>query len=270
MSLLVDAAKDLDGIKEDCWWRSEKVWGWTCNYGSVWQFKRCSGRTGLLGKSVGDRDNSAVVYSDLCLFHDELLLVDLILCSLISDKSVHRLIVSSDNLLLWSLLACLIVNDTVSCHVDTHVCRGFVWAVSIDALKHSCKNWIDFYVTVVVDCGLSIRLQMERIDHVHIVEVCCCCLISEIDRVLERYIPDWKCLELCIARLHTALVLMVELRKACCHLAASRSRCSDDDERSCGFDIFVPAVSIVADDLFHIVRIAVYWVMVVNLDSYCL
>ena len=98
---------------------------------------------------------------------------------------------------------------------------------------------------------------MERIDHVHIVEIGGCSLVSEVYRMLKRYIPDRECLKLCISGLYAALVFVVELGETCGHLAASRTRCCNDDERSCGLNIIVLAVALVTDDLFYVVWVSV-------------
>ena len=52
-----------------------------------------------------------------------------------------------------------------------------------------------------------------------------------------------------VAGLHTAFILMVELGETCSHLAASRARCCDDDERSGSLNILILAVSLISDDL---------------------
>ena len=129
--------------------------------------------------------------------------------------------------------------------------------MSVDSLEHSRKDRVDLYITVVVDCGLTVCFQMERIDHIHIIEVGSCSLVSKVYRVLKRYIPDRECLEFCISGLYAAFVFVVELGETCGHLTASRARCCNDDERSCGLDIIVLAVAFVADDLFYVVWISV-------------
>ena len=64
------------------------------------------------------------------------------------------------------------------------------------SFQKSCLNREDLNITVVVDGCLSIGLQMERIDHIHIVEVCCSRFIRQIYRMLQRQIPDRECLNL--------------------------------------------------------------------------
>ena len=52
---------------------------------------------------------------------------------------------------------------------------------------------------------------MERIDHVNVSKICCCCFICNIYRVLERDRPDRECLKFCVACLDAALILVIEL-----------------------------------------------------------
>ena len=89
---------------------------------------------------------------------------------------------------------------------------------------------------------------MERIDHVHVVQVRGRGLVGEVDRVLERQVPDREGLKLRIARLHAALVLVIQLAQAGGHLAAARAGRGHDDQRAGGFDVVVAAIALVADD----------------------
>ena len=83
---------------------------------------------------------------------------------------------------------------------------------------------------------------MERVNHIDIVQVSCRRFIGQIDRVLERDIPDRECLKFCITGLNAALVFMVQLGKAGCHLAAARARCRNDDQRAFGLDVLIQEI----------------------------
>ena len=52
---------------------------------------------------------------------------------------------------------------------------------------------------------------MIRIDLIYIIKVCCCSLISKIDRVSKRNIPDREGLEFCISGLDSELIILVKL-----------------------------------------------------------
>ena len=108
---------------------------------------------------------------------------------------------------------------------------------------------------------------MERVDHVDIVQIGGSSLVSQVDRVLQRQIPDREGLIFCIAGVYTAFVLMVKLGKAGCHLSASRSRCGNDNERAGCLDVLVLSVSLIAHDQRHIMRVARNRVVNVNRDA---
>ena len=52
---------------------------------------------------------------------------------------------------------------------------------------------------------------MVWIDHVDIIQIRSCCLISKVYRMLKRNVPDREGLELGIACLNTMLVLLIKL-----------------------------------------------------------
>ena len=108
---------------------------------------------------------------------------------------------------------------------------------------------------------------MERIYHIDVVKVGRSRLVGEIDRVIKRKIPDREGLEFRISCTYSALVFMVKLRKAGSHLSASGTRSRDNDKRTCGFDIFVLAEALVADDPVNVGGVSRYRVMVVHLDA---
>ena len=85
--------------------------------------------------------------------------------------------------------------------------------------------------------------------------------------MLQRQIPDGEGLKLGIARERAAFMLMVELRQARCHLAAAGTGRGDDDERTGGFDVFVAAEALVADDALYVRRIAVDGVVMIDTDA---
>ena len=97
---------------------------------------------------------------------------------------------------------------------------------------------------------------MERVDHVHVVQVGGSGLIREVDRVLEGNVPDGEGLKLGVTGLDAPLVLVVQLGQAGGHLAAPGAGGRDDHQRALGLDVVVPAVALVADDAGHVVGVA--------------
>ena len=90
---------------------------------------------------------------------------------------------------------------------------------------------------------------MERVDHVHVVQVGGGGLVGQIDRVLQGNVPDGEGLKLGVARAYAVFVLVVELGEARRHLAAAGTRRGDDDERVRRLDILVAAKALVAHDV---------------------
>lgn len=80
---------------------------------------------------------------------------------------------------------------------------------SVNLFKNRVQNRKYFYVTVVVDGRLTVGFQMERVDHVDVVQICGCRLICEVDRMLQRQIPDRKCLEFGISCMDSAFMFMI-------------------------------------------------------------
>ena len=100
------------------------------------------------------------------LLEKEFDLADFVLCAGAGNKGIHALIVTADDLLARCFLAYFVINDAVSCHVNTHICRRFIRAAAHDLLKHCLYNRENFYITVVVNCCFAVGFQMERIDHI--------------------------------------------------------------------------------------------------------
>ena len=175
------------------------------------------------------------------------------------------MIITADDLLLGCLAADFIVADTVPGHIDTHISWRFVRTTSVDALKYCTKYRKNLYVTIVVDCGFSICFQMERINHVDIVQIGRRSLIGKIDWMFERYVPDRKCLKFRISSVDSAFVFVIELGEACRHLAASRC---DNNQGASGFNIIILTVSFVTDDQWYIGRIPFYHIMNINFNSH--
>ena len=107
---------------------------------------------------------------------------------------------------------------------------------------------------------------MEGVDHIHVVQVCCCRFIGQIYRMTQRDIPDGEGFKLRIARLYPSFVLMVQLRKAGRHLAAAGAGCCQHHQRTLCFNIIIFAKAFFAYDQRDIGRIAFDGVMFINLD----
>ena len=203
----------------------------------------------------------------MSLLEKKLDLTYLILCAGAGNQSVHALIITTDDLLAGSLLAYFIVNDAVTCHVDTHICRRFIRAAAHDLLKHGLYNRENFYVTVIVDGSFAVSLQMERVDHVDIVQICSGSLVGKVYRMFQRNVPDREGLEFCIAGFYSTFVFVVKLGKAGCHLSTSWSRGRDHDQRSGSFNIIILSITFVTYNEGSVAWIAGDQVKLVDTDS---
>ena len=99
-------------------------------------------------------------------------------------------------------------------------------------------------------------LQVEGVDHVHVVQVRRGRLVGQVDRVLERQVPHREGLKLGVSGLDPALVLVVELGKAGRQLSRAGARRRDHDQGPRGLDKVVLAVALVGDDQVHVHGIA--------------
>ena len=157
--------------------------------------------------------------------------------------------VAPDELLLGRLAHDGVVGDAEARGVAAHVGRRLVERRPAgDLLDDPLEDREDLDVPVVVDGDLAVGLEVEGIDQVEVADVGRGRLVGDVDRVLERQVPDGEGLELGVARGEAAPVFVVELGQAGGQLAAARARPGDDDERVLGLDVVVGPVALVADD----------------------
>ena len=201
------------------------------------------------------------------LFEKEGDFVDLALVVLTLGQVVEGGIVAADDLVFRCLAANLVVADAESHHVHAHVGGRLVWILAVDAVEKGVQHREYLNVAVVVDGSLAVGLQMEGVNHVHIVEVGGGGLVGDVDGMFQRKAPHRECLELGIACLDTALVLVVELAETHGHLAAAGAGGGDDDQGAAGLDVVVLAETLVGVNQGHIGRIAVDCVVAVGLDA---
>ena len=222
----------------------------------------------LLPELVGRDGGLPVSRRDSGLIEKQLYLADFRVVAHTVGHLVRGVVVAAYDLVLGCLAADLVVADAESHHVDAHVGWRLIGCLSINAFEERLEYGVDLDVAVVVDRHLSVRLEVERVDHVDVVEVGRRRLVCDVDGMLEREVPDGESLELGIAGMYAPFVLAVELAETHRHLSASRSRCGDDDERSLGLHVVVLSESLVGGDFSHVVGVSVDEVVVVGFDSH--
>ena len=97
---------------------------------------------------------------------------------------------------------------------------------------------------------------MERIQTVNILQIGCCRLIGDIQRMLQRNIPYREGFKLGVAGLDAALILMIQLTQTGGELAAAGAGSRYNDDRPGGFNIGIGTVALIADDQIDIRRIS--------------
>ena len=233
---------------------------------AVRQFDRRGWGAGALFAVERGFDDVAIVCRQSQFVHNQSDLADLDVVVVAAALGDDRLVVAADDLLFARLAAHLVVADRVARHIDAHVRRRLVGGVPHQFFEQCVEHGEDLDVAVVVDRDLAVCAQMVGVDHIDVVEVGGRRLVGDVDGMVERQVPDRECLVLCISRLDAALVVVVELRQACRHLAAAGTGGGDDDKLLCRLDIFVLAVAFVADDVGDVVGIAFDVVVAVDFE----
>ena len=83
--------------------------------------------------------------------------------------------------------------------------------------------------------------------------------------MFERNIPNWEGFEFCISCFYSTLVIVIQLRKAGCHLSASGSGGSNYDKRTSGFYIIIHSKSVIADDKRNVIWVSGNSIVLVHL-----
>ena len=205
--------------------------------------------------------------SDAGLFHQQFQLVDHILLHNPLPLATQSGIIPADDLLAGGRPHHLIVDDALAGHVHPHIGGGFIRTGAHDLFKHGCQDGEDLHIPVVVDGGGAVSLQMERVDHIHVVQISSGRLVCEVDGVLQGKIPDGEGFKLGIAGLDAPFVVVIQLGQAGGHFTAARSGCGDHHQFPGGFDVFIAAIALVADDMSNVGGIAFNGIMVINLDA---
>ena len=203
----------------------------------------------------------------LRLLHQGAYLIDFSIIDSAVRHPAQRIIVPAHDFLLRCIAADLLVAHAVAYHIDTHVGRRLVRILAVDALENGIEHRKNLDVAIIIDRHLAIGLEMVRVNHVHIIEISRRSLIRQVQRMLERQIPDRERLELRIAGLDTPFVLLIELGQTHSHLSAARSRSRNRHERPGGRNVVIPSETVLRVDQGHIVRIALDGVVVIGLDT---
>ena len=265
--LIGNSGQVLEGIQEHCRRGTEQRRSLTRNNGPVVQLNRHRRTTCQFSLFDSGSNHRTVCSTDLGLFHNQFLLVNLFLVGIALTHIAKRIVIAADDFLTGCFADSIVIDNAVASHVHAHIRRALVRRFSQDAGKQGVQNREDFHVAVVVDGRLAVSFQVERVDHVHVVQVGRRSFVREVHRMLERNVPNREGLELGIPRLDSTLVFVVNLRKAHSHLSTSRARCGHHHEFAGGFNKFILAVTIVAHHQRNVARVTRNRVMAINLEA---
>ena len=227
-------------------------------------------RTGQRPALASSYSRSTVSRRDTRLLHQQGDLLDLRIVARAVSHMAQRLEITADNLLFAGFAHGVIVADTESHHVHAHIRRRLIGALAVDRGEERIQDGIDLHVAVVVHRRLAVGLQVERIDHVNVLQVGRSRLIRHIQRVLKRQVPNRESLELRITGFVSVCMLVIELAQAHRHLSASRTRRRDNDKRTRGLHEIIPTETILRSNEVHIMRIAVDDIMIVHANTFAL
>ena len=216
---------------------------------------------------VGRRGDASRGCGNLCLLEKQLDFIDLVFVVGTVGHLVRGIVETTDDFVARGLATHLVVADAEANHVHAHVCGRLVGIFAVDALKQGVEHGENLHVAIVVDRRVAVGFEVERVDHVHVVEVGSGGFVGDVHGVFQRQVPHGEGLELGVSGADAALVFVVELRKAGGHFSAPRAWRGDDDELARGFHVVVFAESLVRGDELDVVRIAVDGVVDVAFDA---
>ena len=162
----------------------------------------------------------------------------------------------------------LIIHDPGRCPVYSHVRGRPIDRFSADnPLKDLLKNGKRLDIAVVVDGRLAMGLEVEGVDQVYVAKIGRGRLVSHVDRVHQREVPNRKGLEFRIARMDTVLVIVINLAQASGQLSAARTGTRDHHQRLVGLDVRICAVAVGAHDSIDVGRVSLGWAVAKDRDA---
>ena len=108
---------------------------------------------------------------------------------------------------------------------------------------------------------------MIWVNHVNVFKVSGSGLISEVDRMLEREVPNWEAFVFGVASTDSTFVVVIELRETGRHLSTSWTWSGHNDDWSSGFDVFVSSKAFFGNDERDVAWISSDLVVFVDFDS---
>ena len=265
--VLRDAAEVFERVEQAGRARAEQGRGLAGDDRAVGHLDGDGGGAGLLGAPECRAHDRAVGRRQAELVEQQLLPLRLDRGAQAAQLRAGGGVVAAEDLLPGGGAAHGVVADAVARHVHAHIRGALVRRAAVDALEHGVEHGEDLHVAVVVDGRHAVGLEVEGVDHVHVVEVDGRGLVGEVHGVAQRQVPDRERLKLGVARAHAALVLVIELAQARGHLAAAGAGRGHDDEAARRLDVVVAAEAVVTDDARDVGRVVRDDVVPVHADA---
>ena len=265
LGTVVDAGEMLGGIQKQSRARAEQVGGLGADDGAVRKLDSGRWHLGKLLTDLGGNRTLAVLGADLSLLEQKSDLVHLRLIACALGHLVESGIIAAYDLIAGCITADILIAHTETHHIHAHIGRRLVRILTVNTLEESVQHRENLNVTVIVDGNLVIGLEMERINHVHIIKVGSSGLVGDVYRMLQRKVPHRESLELGISGLDTALMLLIELAQTHGHLSAARTRSRDNHQRAGGLHIVIATEALFGINQSHIVGIALDGIVEIGL-----
>ena len=243
-----DARKILEHVDQQRAGGAQQLAGFAGDQPAVFQLDGAGRSAGGLGLIEGGLHHGAVLHRNAELVHEQL---DAVYHGGLAQAQLGGaggFVITADDLLLGGGAHGFVVHDAEARHIHAHIGGGAVNGLARDLGEHGVEHREDLHVAVVVDGGLAVGLEVEGVDHVHVVQVGGGGFIGDVYRVLEGQVPYGEGLELGVTGAVAPLILVVELRKAGGHFAAAGAGGGHHHKAALGFDEIVFAVAVVRYD----------------------
>ena len=265
-ALTAGVGQVLQGVEQSGGGTAHQFRGLPVHNGAVMELDGHGGLAGLLGQSQSAGDGGAHLVGGPSLTHQQFQLENGVVAAAAVAAVAQGGIVAADDLLTGGGLTGLVVIDAVARHIHAHVGGGLIGALAGNMLKNSGQDGEDLHVAVIVHRGLAVGLEMEGVDHVHIVQIGGGGLIGQVHGVLQGEIPDGEGLKLGVTGHDAPLMVVIQLGQAGGHLAAAGAGCGKDNQGTSGLHIVVGAKTLVADDAGDVVGVTLDAQMAIDLQ----
>ena len=209
------------GIEDERSTRPQQFARTGCDNGAVFQLNGCSRTIPHLLAITRSHCGAAIFGGEFGLLHDERNFVHLLLIVSSQSVAIQRIIVATDDFVAGCITTHILRAHAETEHVHSHVGRRLIRILTINTLKERIEHGEYLNVAIVVHGYVTIGFKMERVNHVHVIEISRCSLIGNVHRMLQRKVPHGESFKLGISGFHATLVLMIELAETNCHLPAA-------------------------------------------------